>query len=142
MSRPSRERVVAKLPEYNYFKPKGVPLRQNGEIALSIEEMEALRLADIEGVDQMPAALAMDVSKPTFNRILSGARTKVAKALWCGAALRIEGGNYRIGCDSGRHGSGHGRHCRHGQQSVENRELSGEAVTASPENTVVERGIE
>lgn len=96
MGRRHKERRVEQLPPISYFKPQGIPLRTIEEISLSIEEMEAIRLADLLLLDQSTAAESMDVSSPTFNRILASARSKIAKALWYGTALRIEGGNFRI----------------------------------------------
>ena len=58
-------------------------------IEMELDELEALRLSDVEGLSQAEAAKSMDVSQPTFNRILSGARSKVAKALTNGMALKI-----------------------------------------------------
>jgi len=82
------------LPNVRYFKPQGVPLRFLDEIALAVEGLEALRLADVEGLDQETAAAQMKVSRPTFTRVLAEARQTVAKALVAGWAIRVEGGNF------------------------------------------------
>jgi predicted DNA-binding protein (UPF0251 family) len=82
-----------------YYKPRGVPLRLLDEIKLSIDEVEALRLADYQGMDQIKAAKAMKVSQSTFQRILTAARQKVSEGLVEGKAMRIEGGRVRM-----RHG--------------------------------------
>ncbi len=74
------------------FKPAGVPVRYLDEVVLSLDEFEALRLADFEGLYQEQAALRMEVSRPTFGRIIDIARRKVAEALVHGKALRIDGG--------------------------------------------------
>lgn len=58
-------------------------------IQMGLDELEALRLSDIEDLSQAEAAKRMDVSQPTFNRILSGARTKVTRAITEGVALKI-----------------------------------------------------
>jgi predicted DNA-binding protein (UPF0251 family) len=71
-------------------------MREIETIILTIEEMEAIRLADVEKLSQVSAAEQMDVSGPTFNRVLMSAHQKVGTALWQGKALRIEGGNFRI----------------------------------------------
>ncbi len=105
MGRRHKERRVEQLPSITYFKPQGVPMRAIEEISLTIEEMEAVRLADYLQLDQSTAADSMEVSSPTFNRILASARNKIAKALWQGTALRIEGGNFRID-----------HRCQHGQR--------------------------
>jgi len=62
------------------------------EVALTVDELEALRLADLEGLYQDDAAARMEVSRPTFARIVEAARRKVAEALVRGRALRIGGG--------------------------------------------------
>jgi predicted DNA-binding protein (UPF0251 family) len=78
------------------FKPVGVPLDQLKEITLLHEELEALRLVDLEGHYQEAAAEQMNVSRSTLQRILSEARTKVVQALTDGAALHIEGGTFQV----------------------------------------------
>src|SRR5690554_3172186 len=94
--RPTKERRVEFIPEYNYFKPVGIPRKELEEICLNIEEIEALRLKDMEGLTQEEAAEKMDVSRPTFQRILTEARKKLVKALIEGYAIRFQGGNYRL----------------------------------------------
>ena len=79
-----------------YFKPAGVRLRDLSEISLSVEEVEAIRLKDVEGLEQGECAKMMSVSRPTFHRVLASARRKVADALTSGKALRIEGGNFAM----------------------------------------------
>ncbi len=96
MVRPQKERRVEQLPPVTNYKPAGIPLRSMEEIILTVEEMEAIRLADVEQLDQAGAAERMEVSPPTFNRIVNAAHKKIATALWQGYALRIEGGNFRI----------------------------------------------
>ncbi len=96
MSRPSKCRQVAYMPEVTYFKPSGIPLRALEEVRLSIEEAEALRLKDIEGFEQEQAAKKMNISRPTFQRILASARKKIADALLNGKAIRIDGGNFEM----------------------------------------------
>jgi predicted DNA-binding protein (UPF0251 family) len=76
------------------FIPQGLPV--TGEITLTVEELEAIRLADFEGLDQETAAGMMGVSRHTFGRILAAARTVVAEALVTSKALRIEGGTFEI----------------------------------------------
>jgi uncharacterized protein len=77
---------------FGYFKPAGVPVSTLTEVALSVDELEALRLADLEGLYQEQAATRMGVSRATFARIVEAARRKVAEVLVCGRALRIAGG--------------------------------------------------
>lgn len=73
-----------------YFKPKGVPRSELEEVRLNMDEVEALRLCDYEGKYHEVAAAEMGVSRATFGRIVNEARRKVAEALTCGKALRIE----------------------------------------------------
>jgi predicted DNA-binding protein (UPF0251 family) len=96
MPRPQRCRRVAHLPRASHFKPRGIPLRVLEEVVLGIDEFEALRLADLEGLYHEDAAERMEVSRQTFGRILESAHRKVAEAIVCGKALRIEGGVYEV----------------------------------------------
>ena len=89
-------RRVSNLPLITYFKPAGIPLRDLEEICLSVEELEAVRLKDQEDFEQEQCAEKMNVSRPTFVRILDSARKKIADALIQGKAIRIEGGNYEM----------------------------------------------
>jgi predicted DNA-binding protein (UPF0251 family)/predicted Fe-Mo cluster-binding NifX family protein len=95
------DRRVAALPAISVFKPAGVPIRELEELSLTLDEFEALRLADHEGLYQEAAALRMGVSRQTFGRIVEAARGKVADALVNGKALRIEGGVAVIGKHEG-----------------------------------------
>jgi predicted DNA-binding protein (UPF0251 family) len=92
MPRPKNCRRIASLPNFALFKPAGVPGRTLQEVEVTVDEYEALRLADYEGLYQEKAAKRMGVSRQTFGRIVESARKKVAKALVEGMALRIEGG--------------------------------------------------
>jgi predicted DNA-binding protein (UPF0251 family)/predicted Fe-Mo cluster-binding NifX family protein len=96
MVRPQKCRTVSALPGVTYFKPAGIPLRFLKEVHLSVEQAEALRLKDIEGLEQIQAAVRMGVSRPTFQRVLTSARKRVADALLNGKAIRIEGGNFQV----------------------------------------------
>lgn len=96
MSRPTKCRRVEFFPGVTYFKPRGIPLVDLEEVRLSIEEAEAVRLKDLEGMEQEQGAEKMNVSRPTFQRVLSSARQKIADALLNGKALRIEGGNFEF----------------------------------------------
>lgn len=82
------------LPPATYYKPAGIPLRELEEIDLSVEEFEALRLKDLEGLEQIQCAERMGIARTTFQRILYSARSKIAETLVRGNALRIEGGEY------------------------------------------------
>jgi uncharacterized protein len=96
MSRPRRFRRILQEPDCAYFKPWGVGLCELDETQLKFEELEALRLKDFKGMDQVDAAKKMDVSQPTFHRILGEARKKVATALVKGMAIKIYGGRYKM----------------------------------------------
>ncbi|MEW5910097.1 MAG: DUF134 domain-containing protein [Thermodesulfobacteriota bacterium] len=91
MGRPKKNRCVLFEPNVMYFKPRGVPLSMLEEVTLSMDELEALRLADYDQLYQEAAALKMKISRQTFGRIVESARKKVAEALTTGKALRIEG---------------------------------------------------
>ncbi len=108
MPRPPKSRKVAFVPQLTYFKPAGVPLKQLKEECLGIEELEAIRLKDLEGLEQEACAKQMGVSRPTFHRIISAARAKVARSLVEGKAIRIEGGNFQLAL-----GHIHCHHCGH-----------------------------
>lgn len=100
-------RRVGFLPQVTYFKPAGIPLDNIQEVRLSIEEAEAIRLKDIECLEQDACAEKMNVSRSTFARILLLARQKMADALLNGKAIRIEGGNYELTKRNFRCGNGH-----------------------------------
>ncbi len=94
------------MPRVRYFKPQGVPLAELEEVVLAEDEIEAIRLADFEGLYHDEAARRMGVSRPTFGRIIEGARKKTAEAITSGKAMRIEGGAVEM---EGPHVSGRGR---------------------------------
>lgn len=96
MVRPKKCRRVSALPGTTYFKPAGIPLRFLMEVCLSIEQTEALRLKDLEGLEQIQAAARMGISRPTFQRILTSARKQVSDAIVNGKAIRIGGGNFQV----------------------------------------------
>jgi predicted DNA-binding protein (UPF0251 family) len=96
MPRPPKCRRVAFLPGATYFKPAGIPLLVLDEVRLSVEEAEAIRLKDLEGLEQEQSAEKMNISRPTFQRVLASARQKIADALLNSKAIRIEGGNFEV----------------------------------------------
>ena len=96
MVRPRQCRRVSTMPEINYFKPRGIPLSALEEVILAVDEFEAIRLADLEGLYQEQAAEKMNVSRQTFGRIIESAHKKVADALVRGKALKIEGGEFEM----------------------------------------------
>jgi len=88
--RPKKYRCIKCKPDANYFKPRGIPLVDLEEISLIPDEIEAISLADYEGLYHEAAAMKMKISRQTFGRILSGAHKKVAECLLKGKALKIE----------------------------------------------------
>ena len=96
MSRPCRCRRIRCSPDTNYFKPRGIPLDMLEEVNLTLDELEAVRLADLEGLYQEDAARKMDISRQTFGNIINSAHRKIADALLNSKALKIEGGTVRM----------------------------------------------
>jgi predicted DNA-binding protein (UPF0251 family) len=92
MSRPCRCRRIRCNPDTNYFKPRGIPLFNLEEVNLALDELEAIRLADLEGLYQEAAAKKMNISRQTFGNIINSAHKKIADALLNAKALKIEGG--------------------------------------------------
>jgi predicted DNA-binding protein (UPF0251 family) len=102
-----RCRRVGFQPHATWFRPVGTIDLVGVNIAL--EEIEAIRLKDLEGLDQEEAARSMGISQPTFHRILESARWKVAQAIIEGKPLHIGGGTYKLEttkrtCDDCEHG--------------------------------------
>jgi uncharacterized protein len=92
MPRPCRCRRIRCSPDINYFKPRGIPLDMLEEVNLTLDELEAVRLADWEGLYQENAAKKMDISRQTFGNIIERAHKKIADVLLNAKALKIEGG--------------------------------------------------
>jgi uncharacterized protein len=92
MSRPKCCRKIGCSPDTNYFKPRGIPSLELEEVILTLDEFEAIRLADAEGLYQEDAAAKMNISRQTFGRIIESAHRKIADVLINGKALKIEGG--------------------------------------------------
>lgn len=92
MPRPIKSRCVEREPGATYFKPRGIPMTELAEVVLGVDEFEALRLADLEGLYQEEAAARMKVSRQTFGNIIHAAHAKIAEAIVKGKALKIEGG--------------------------------------------------
>lgn len=90
MPRHKIPRWVRFNPDVIYFKPQGIPLRMLEEVVLKVDELEALKLYYVDGLEQIKAAEKMKISQPTFARILDSANKKVAEALVKGKAIRIE----------------------------------------------------
>ena len=90
MPRPKKCRHIKCQPNSYYFKPRGIPLVDLEEVVLTIDEFEAIRLADHKRLYHDAAAAEMRISRSTFGRILAQGRRKVSEALICGKALKIE----------------------------------------------------
>ncbi len=107
MGRRQLWRKVSSIPPITYFKPAGIPLTTLGEVNLLVEEAEAIRLKDLEEMEQEECAKKMNISRTTFSRILDLARQKIADALLNGKAIRIDGGNFEMAVRRFRCISGH-----------------------------------
>lgn len=99
MPRPRCRSTVGYLPSVTYFKPAGVRITDLEEVLLGHDEVEAIRLKDLNGLPQEEAAKEMDVSQPTFHRLILSAHKKIADAIVNGKALKIDGGSINIGED-------------------------------------------
>jgi predicted DNA-binding protein (UPF0251 family) len=100
LSKAKKHRWVCCEPSVSFFKPRGIPLTELKEACLTVEELEAVRLKDLEGLDQEPTAAKMGISQPTLHRTVMSAHRKIADALVNGKALRIEGGAHVARRDS------------------------------------------
>jgi predicted DNA-binding protein (UPF0251 family) len=94
--RPKKTRVVLKKPESFKFSPRGRRGKPDS-VFLTLEEFEAIRLADCQSKKHSDAASSMDVSRQTFERILKSARKTVSDAIVNGKAIKIWGGSYNFG---------------------------------------------
>jgi predicted DNA-binding protein (UPF0251 family) len=93
MSRPKRCRRVGIHPNVTFFKPAGIRMIELEEDTITLDEFEAIRLKDLLSFEQEECAKHMNISQPTFHRLIVNARKKIADALVNGKALRINGGN-------------------------------------------------
>jgi len=93
--RPKKYRIVKIDPKISQFSPRGRPGRPD-EVELKMDEFEAIRLADYQGLGQQEAAKSMRISQQTFSRIIKRAHKVVAKGITTGSAIRIQGGQYVI----------------------------------------------
>ena len=107
--RPKRFRWIENIPDITQFKPTGTSSVKSEQVKLSIDELEAIRLADLDGLYQEQAAEKLKVSRQTFGRIINSAHKKVAEALVLGKSIKIQGGEI-MALDQGK-GMGSGGHC-------------------------------
>lgn len=89
MPRPKKKRRCLCNPCSGYFKPQGIPCNKLKEVILEKDEVEAIRLRDVEGLDQVKAAKSMKISQPTFARVLRSAHHKISTALLDGKAIKL-----------------------------------------------------
>jgi len=95
MVKPRKKRNVLYPPWMHAFGPHGFkPLGPDQEVVLTVDEYESIRLADHENLKQEEAASKMNISRPTFTRLVDSARKKIADAMVNGKILRIKGGSY------------------------------------------------
>ncbi len=94
MARPTKWRKIENIPTIPYFIPSETDIAEVPENILKLEELEAIRLKDLEGLEQEECAEKMEVSRPTFQRILLSAREKLADSLINGKTIHIEGGKF------------------------------------------------
>ena len=94
MPRPLKIRRICSLPQNKTFAPKGTTGEATKIITMTLDEYEAIRLIDLEGMSQEGCAESMDVARTTAQAIYNSARVKLAECLINGHELRIEGGEY------------------------------------------------
>jgi uncharacterized protein len=117
MPRPKCCRQIGEMPDKTCFRPEGGGAPSGGEVLLSLDEYEAIRLADLEGLYQEQAAARMNVSRQTFGRIITAAHGKLADVIVHGRSLRIQGGSVTV------EGAGAARcpHCRQAREMTRGR---------------------
>ncbi len=108
MVRPRKRKCVNFHPNITYCKPQGVPLRELEEVGLTLEELETLRLSNLENLSQADSADQMQIHQSTFQRTLSRAREKITDALVNGKAIKIHGGEYKMPNKDGTGPNGEG----------------------------------
>jgi len=106
LPRPIKPKLVKETPRVDYYKPRGIPVAHLEETVLRVEELESLRLVDLEGKYQEDAAREMGISRQTLQRMVTEARAKLIDAIYSGKALRIEGGAYILHEGAGRYRCG------------------------------------
>lgn len=94
MARPTKWRRIENMPTVPYFIPSDTDTEEIPKRLLKLEELEAVRLKDLDGLEQGECAEKMGISRPTFQRILLSAREKIADSLVNGKVIHIQGGNF------------------------------------------------
>jgi len=92
----SFKRTVSKIPKVKKFIPADLPMTELETVNLKIEELEAMRLVDLEGLEQEDAANKMGVSRKTLWKDLKSARKTTTDALINGKIIEVQGGNYEL----------------------------------------------
>ena len=113
MPRPRKRRNVCCLPQISEFVPIGESGFAHEAVIITVDEYEAIRLIDDEGLSQEECSDLMNVARTTAQQIYANARKKIAHALVAGLPIRIVGGDYRI-CNGNGHYCGRGHCRRHG----------------------------
>ena len=112
MPRGAKCRFVGFYPPFVDYRPEGISVDEQQAVIIKIEEIEAIRLKDYLKLEQEDCAARMQISRSTFQRILTEARSKIADALLNGKSIRIEGGDYCLG----------GNRCRRRERMEQRRE--------------------
>jgi predicted DNA-binding protein (UPF0251 family) len=107
--RPKQFRWIENIPEVTNFNPAGTSGGKVEQVHLTFDELEAIRLADLEGLYQENAAEKLKVSRQTFGRIINSAHKKIAEALVLGKSIKIQGGEI-MAMEQGQR-MGAGGHC-------------------------------
>jgi len=97
--RPKKVRYIQRMPKVSQFSPRGKPGRPD-EINLTIDQFEALKLADFQGFDQSQGAIVMKISRASFGRILREARRNLSDAIVNGKTIKIGIGDMQVGVRS------------------------------------------
>ena len=90
MVRPRLCRRILSNPNVTYFKPRGIPMNSLSEVVLQMDEYESVKLKDLEGLEQGECAKRMNISQPTFHRLVVSARKKISDAIINGKAIKVE----------------------------------------------------
>ncbi len=101
MRGPYRKRRIHEPPNIKNFKPSGIPRKMLQTVTVTVDEYEAIRLADYHGLEHLQASEKMAISRPTFTRLIEKARHKIAEAIVDGKELVVEGGNIKF--ENARH---------------------------------------
>ncbi len=93
--RPKKVRFIANMPKTSQFSPRGRPGRPD-EVELTLDQLEAIKLADLQALDQTAGAKSLGISRPSFGRILRSARLRIADAIVNGKIIRISSGDSKV----------------------------------------------